>query len=57
VPTALITLLASTPEEVELGGDDRTISDLARALLRLLVAAKDEGTNEQSDAEPDPVGK
>jgi transcriptional regulator with XRE-family HTH domain len=57
VPAALITLLASTPEEVELGGDDKTVSDLARALLRLLVAAKDEGTNEQSDAEPDPVSK
>jgi XRE family transcriptional regulator, fatty acid utilization regulator len=41
VPTALIALLASAPREVEEKADDE-ISDMARALLRLLVAAKGE---------------
>lgn len=41
VPTALITLLASAPQEVESKRDDE-ISDMARALLRLLVSAKEE---------------
>lgn len=41
VPAALISLLASAPDEVESKSDD-DISDLARALLRLLVSAKEE---------------
>ena len=41
IPTALIALLASAPSEVEEKADDE-ISDMARALLRLLVAAKEE---------------
>lgn len=41
VPAALITLLASTPADVE-AQDDANIADLARALLRLLVTAKEE---------------
>jgi XRE family transcriptional regulator, fatty acid utilization regulator len=41
VPAALITLLASTAEEVE-GRPHEDIADLARALLRLLVTAKEE---------------
>jgi transcriptional regulator with XRE-family HTH domain len=41
IPTALIALLASAPREVE-SKDDDEISDMARALLRLLVAAKEE---------------
>ena len=40
VPTALIALLASTPCEVEANNDET--SDMARALLRLLVSAKEE---------------
>jgi transcriptional regulator with XRE-family HTH domain len=40
VPAALVTLLASTTQEVEDRPDD--ISDLARALLKLLVSAKEE---------------
>lgn len=41
VPAALVTLLASTAQEVEdRPADD--ISDLARALLKLLVSAKEE---------------
>lgn len=40
IPSALISLLASAPAEVEAKSDD-DISDLARALLRLLVAAKE----------------
>ena len=40
VPTALVSLLASSVDEVEAkAGSD--MGDLARALLRLLVAAKD----------------
>jgi XRE family transcriptional regulator, fatty acid utilization regulator len=39
VPTALISLLASTPDEVERESDDH-IADLSRTLLRLLVSAK-----------------
>jgi len=39
MPAALITLLASTPEDVDLNKD---VSDLARALLRVLVSAKEE---------------
>ena len=39
VPTALISLLASTADNVQ-SKPDAEISDLARALLRLLVAAK-----------------
>lgn len=40
VPAALVTLLASTAQEVEdRPADD--ISDLARALLKLLVSAKE----------------
>src|SRR4051794_37330600 len=41
VPAALITLLASTAEDVE-GQPQEDIADLARALLRLLVSAKEE---------------
>jgi transcriptional regulator with XRE-family HTH domain len=41
VPAALISLLASAPGEIEAKADD-DISDLARALLRLLVAAKEQ---------------
>jgi transcriptional regulator with XRE-family HTH domain len=41
VPSALISLLASSPEEVA-SKSDEDISDLARALLRLLVLAKEE---------------
>lgn len=41
VPAALISLLASAPGDVE-SKPDEDISDLARALLRLLVTAKAE---------------
>lgn len=41
VPTALIALLASAPQEMESKKDDE-ISDMARALLRLLISAKEE---------------
>ena len=41
VPSALISLLASAPSEVESKSNEE-ISDLARALLRLLVSAKEE---------------
>jgi transcriptional regulator with XRE-family HTH domain len=41
VPTALVSLLASTAEDFE-SRPDKDISDLARALLRLLVNAKEE---------------
>jgi XRE family transcriptional regulator, fatty acid utilization regulator len=41
VPAALISLLASAPSDVESKADE-DISDLARALLRLLVSAKAE---------------
>lgn len=40
VPTALVSVLASSVDEVA-SKPDRDIGDLARALLRLLVAAKD----------------
>lgn len=41
VPAALVTLLASTAQEIaDRPADD--ISDLARALLKLLVSAKEE---------------
>jgi transcriptional regulator with XRE-family HTH domain len=41
VPAALISLLASTTNDVESKSNDE-LSDLARALLRLLVSAKEE---------------
>lgn len=41
VPAALISLLASTADDVE-SKSDEDISDLARALLRLLVSAREE---------------
>jgi transcriptional regulator with XRE-family HTH domain len=41
VPAALISLLASTADNVQ-SKPDEEISDLARALLRLLVAAKED---------------
>jgi transcriptional regulator with XRE-family HTH domain len=41
VPTALISLLASTEGEFT-SKSDSDVSDLARALLRLLVSAKEE---------------
>lgn len=41
VPTALVTLLASTTQDV-VARSDEEISDLARALLRVLVSAKEE---------------
>jgi transcriptional regulator with XRE-family HTH domain len=41
IPAALISLLASTPRDVESKADE-DISDLARALLRLLVTAQEE---------------
>lgn len=40
VPTALISLLAASPNEVESKSSEE-VSDLARALLRLLVSAKE----------------
>lgn len=45
IPTALITLLASTQNEME-SGNDQDISDLARTLLRVLVSAR--GDSQQS---------
>lgn len=41
VPTALVSLLATSAKDIE-SKSDADISDLARALLRLLVAAKEE---------------
>lgn len=41
IPSALISVLASDPHDVESKSDD-DISDLARALLRLLVSAKED---------------
>lgn len=41
VPPTLVTLLASTAEDVE-SRSEQDISDLARALLRLLVSANEE---------------
>jgi transcriptional regulator with XRE-family HTH domain len=41
VPAALITLLASAPDDVGSKADE-DISDLARALLKVLVSAKQE---------------
>lgn len=41
VPAALITLLASAPSDLE-SQADADVSDLARALLRLLVSATEE---------------
>jgi transcriptional regulator with XRE-family HTH domain len=41
VPAALISLLASAPRDLE-SRFDNDISDLARALLRLLVTAQEE---------------
>jgi transcriptional regulator with XRE-family HTH domain len=41
IPSALVTLLASTPDEVQAGQDEQ-ISELARVLLRTLVAASEE---------------
>lgn len=40
VPTALISLLASAPDDVD-AQSDADIADLSRALLRLLVSAKE----------------
>lgn len=40
IPSALVSLLASSPDEIEKTAD-ADISDLARALLRLLVAARE----------------
>lgn len=41
VPAALVSLLASTDADVETKSNDE-LSDLARALLRLLVSAKEQ---------------
>jgi transcriptional regulator with XRE-family HTH domain len=41
IPSALVTLLASAPNDIE-SQSDNDISDLARALLRLLISAKEE---------------
>ena len=41
VPSPLISLLASTPDEVAASADS-DINDLSRALLRMLVSAKEE---------------
>ena len=38
IPTSLVTLLASSPDELA----DEDTSDLARALLRLIVSASDD---------------
>jgi transcriptional regulator with XRE-family HTH domain len=45
IPTAMITLLATSPDDVESYGD---VSHLASALLKLLVAAKSEEEAEAS---------
>src|SRR5882762_459730 len=41
IPAALISLLASAPSDVQ-AQSEQDVSDLARALLRLLVGAKEE---------------
>ncbi len=41
IPSALVTLLASSPEDVE-SHPDQDVSDLAKVLLRLLVSASEE---------------
>jgi XRE family transcriptional regulator, fatty acid utilization regulator len=41
IPSALVSLLASAPDDIE-QRSDADISDLARALLRLLVAARED---------------
>ncbi|HWA39808.1 MAG TPA: helix-turn-helix transcriptional regulator [Burkholderiales bacterium] len=41
VPAALISLLASAPNEMD-SKSEQDVSDLSRALLRLLVTAKEE---------------
>jgi len=46
VPMALITVLATAPHDIESKADG-DISDLARALLRLLVSAKSDSQHPQ----------
>jgi hypothetical protein len=41
IPSALISLLASNEQDIE-SAPDKDISDLARALLRVLVSAKEQ---------------
>jgi transcriptional regulator with XRE-family HTH domain len=41
VPSALVSLLASNAKDMDAHGDD-DIADLARALLRVLIAAKED---------------
>ena len=45
IPAALISLLAAAPSEMDSKSNDE-LSDLARALLRLLVSAKEEPQRE-----------
>src|SRR5258708_17395156 len=59
IPTALVSLLASAPSDVE-SKSDQDISDLARALLRLLITAKEEPQQslkfrDSVDLEADPI--
>ena len=44
VPPHLLTLLASSPEDIESRGDAEQVGELARALLRLLVSAGEQPT-------------
>lgn len=50
VPSALVSVLASSSEELVVGDDD-TFTDLAKALLRLLVAAKADDQRQLAFAE------
>jgi transcriptional regulator with XRE-family HTH domain len=50
VPAALVALLASTAEDMDSKAED-DISDLARALLRLLVSAKQDSQRSLSFSE------
>lgn len=53
IPSALVSLLASSPDEIE-NKADADISDLARALLRLLVTAR---ANPQQSLDLSTAGK
>ena len=49
VPPHLLTLLASSPEDLDEKADPKYVAELARALLRVLVAAGEQQTLPMAD--------
>lgn len=57
IPPHLLTLLASAPEDLKEGIDQKHVEELARALLRVLITAGQQQTLPMSEGKDQPKKK